>query len=137
MPDGAGHTPLMADANRGARPLSPHLQVYRPQITSVLSILHRATGVGLFPGMVAVVWWMLAAAAGEVYFAWVDGILTSPVGTLIMLGSAWALCYHFCNGVRHLVWDAGFGFELGTATRSGIAAVAASALLTLLILALV
>ena len=126
----------MSEANRGERPLSPHLQVYRPQITSVLSILHSVTGVALLPGMAAVVAWMTAAAAGEAWFARVDGLLTSPAGLVVMLGSAWALCYHLCNGIRHLVWDAGFGFELRTVTGTGVAAVAASALLTLLIVAL-
>ncbi|MEM8790336.1 MAG: succinate dehydrogenase, cytochrome b556 subunit [Pseudomonadota bacterium] len=124
----------MADVNRGNRPLSPHLQVYRPQITSMLSILHRATGVGLMVGVIAIVWWMMAAAMGEEHFAVADSVLTSWIGILVMLGSAWALCYHLCNGIRHLVWDMGLGFELDTVTKSGVAVVAASGLMTLLIL---
>lgn len=124
----------MADVNRGNRPLSPHLQVYRPQITSVLSILHRATGVGLLVGTIGVVWWLLAAATSAEYFAYVDGILTSWLGTLVMLGSAWALCYHLANGIRHLVWDMGLGFELDMVTKTGFAVLGASGLLTLLIL---
>ncbi|MEM7506866.1 MAG: succinate dehydrogenase, cytochrome b556 subunit [Pseudomonadota bacterium] len=121
----------MADVNRGNRPLSPHLQVYRPQITSMLSILHRATGVGMLVGASAVVWWLLAAATGPDYFALVDGVLTSWIGILVMLGSAWALCYHLANGIRHLIWDMGLGFELDAVTKSGVAAVGASVILTL------
>ncbi|MEL6477672.1 MAG: succinate dehydrogenase, cytochrome b556 subunit [Pseudomonadota bacterium] len=121
----------MADVNRGNRPLSPHLQVYRPQITSVLSILHRATGAGLLIGAIGVVWWLLAAATSAEYFAYVDGVLTSWIGTLVMLGSAWALCYHLANGIRHLIWDMGLGFELDQVTKSGFAAVGASVVLTL------
>lgn len=126
----------MADVNRGNRPLSPHLQIYKPQITSMLSILHRVTGVGLTLGAMLVVWWLLAAATGPDYFAFVDGLLTSWIGTLVMLGSAWALCYHLANGIRHLVWDLGFGFELDTVTKSGYAVLGASVLLTLFILIL-
>lgn len=126
----------MADVNRGNRPLSPHLQVYRPQITSILSILHRITGVALTLGTVLVAWWFLAAATGPGYFQFVDGLLTSWIGTLILLGSAWALCFHFCNGVRHLVWDMGYGFELPMVTQSGLVVVGASFVLTLLILVL-
>lgn len=126
----------MADVNRGNRPLSPHLQIYKPQITSMLSILHRVTGVGLTLGAMLVVWWLLAAATGPEYFAFVDGLLTSWIGTLVMLGSAWALCYHLANGIRHLVWDLGFGFELDTVTKSGYAVLGASVLLTLFILIL-
>ncbi|MEM7669669.1 MAG: succinate dehydrogenase, cytochrome b556 subunit [Pseudomonadota bacterium] len=124
----------MADVNRGNRPLSPHLQVYRPQITSMLSILHRATGVGLLAGAAAIVWWLLAAATGPEHFALADGFLTSWLGTLVMLGSAWALCYHLANGIRHLIWDMGFGFELETVNKSGMAAIGASILLTLAII---
>lgn len=123
----------MADVNRGNRPLSPHLQVYRPQWTMVLSITHRITGVAMTLGALLVVWWLMAAATGPEYFAFVDGLLTSWLGTLVLLGSAWALCYHACNGVRHLVWDMGYGFDLPVAEKSGYAVVAASVVLTLLI----
>lgn len=126
----------MADVNRGNRPLSPHLQVYRPQITSMMSIVHRATGVGMAVGAAAVVWWLLAAATSASYFDVVNGLLTSFLGTLVMLGSAWALCYHLANGIRHLIWDMGFGFELDQVQKSGIAAIGASVLLTLLLILL-
>lgn len=123
----------MADVNRGNRPLSPHLQIYRPQITSVLSIVHRMTGVGLTLGAVLVVWWLLAAATGPEYFAIVDGLLTSWIGLLVLLGSTWALAYHLLNGIRHLVWDMGYGYELETVDRSGIAVLIGSAVLTALL----
>jgi len=123
----------MADVNRGNRPLSPHLQIYRPQITSILSIIHRMTGVGLTLGVVLVVWWLLAAAIGPGYFAAVDGFLTSWIGLLVLLGSTWALAYHALNGIRHLFWDMGYGYELETVNRSGIAVVIGSGVLTVLL----
>jgi len=115
------------------RPLSPHLQVYRPQFTSVLSILHRATGMALAAGMILLVWWLVAAAAGPEAFAAVQWFNGSILGRLLLLGFTWALCYHLCNGVRHLFWDAGYGFEIPDAYRSGWLVVAASAGLTLLV----
>jgi len=124
----------MADVNRGNRPLSPHLQVYRFQWTMALSIFHRITGVALTLGAVLLVWWLMAAATGPEAFAVIDGLLTSWVGLLVMIGSAAALCYHTANGIRHLVWDMGLGFELETARKSGYAAVGAAAVATVLLL---
>ena len=112
------------------RPLSPHLQVYRPQLTSILSITHRATGMALSFGIILLIAWILATAAGENYFNTVNSIITSWFGKLALVGFTWALFYHLCNGVRHLFWDAGFGFELSTVYKSGYATVAASVLLT-------
>ena len=112
------------------RPLSPHLQVYRPQLTSILSITHRATGMALSFGIILLIAWILATAAGENYFNTVNSIITSWFGKLVLVGFTWALFYHLCNGVRHLFWDAGFGFELSTVYKSGYATVAASVLLT-------
>ncbi len=123
----------MADVNRGNRPLSPHLQIYRPQLTSVLSIFHRMTGVGLALGAVLVVWWLLAAATGPEYFALVDRLLTSWIGLLVLLGSTWALAYHLLNGIRHLVWDMGYGYELETVDKTGWAVLIGSGVLTLLL----
>lgn len=124
----------MADVNRGNRPLSPHMQIYRPQITSVLSILHRITGVGLTLGSVLIVWWLVAAAASPDYFAFVEGIVTSWLGVLLLTGSLWALWFHTLNGIRHLVWDTGRGFDLALVTKTGWAVVAGSVVLTLLTL---
>ncbi|MEM7743807.1 MAG: succinate dehydrogenase, cytochrome b556 subunit [Pseudomonadota bacterium] len=123
----------MADVNRGNRPLSPHLSIYRPQITSGLSIFHRVTGVALTAGMALVVWWLLAAATSEEYFATVDGILTSWIGYLILLGSTIALAYHLLNGIRHLWWDMGFGFEMKQVQQSAYAVLGGSVVLTLIV----
>jgi succinate dehydrogenase / fumarate reductase cytochrome b subunit len=114
------------------RPVSPHLQVYRPQITSVLSILHRLTGIGLALGTLLLVVWLGAAAAGPPAFARVQGFIGSLPGQVLLFGWVWALFYHLCNGIRHLFWDAGFGYDLDTATLSGWAVVIASSVLTLL-----
>ena len=123
----------MADVNRGNRPLSPHLSVYRPQWTSVLSICHRITGVGMTLGAGLVVWWLLAAATGEDYFEFVDGILTSWLGHLVLLGLTWALAFHFLNGIRHLWWDTGRGYDLDKVEMSGKIVVAGSLILTALL----
>ena len=123
----------MADVNRGNRPLSPHLQVFRLHLSMLMSIVHRITGVGLLLGAFLVVWWLMAAASGPDYFATVDGLMTSWLGHLVLLGLTWALAYHLLNGIRHLFWDIGMGFELETVDRTGIAVVAGSAVLTLLL----
>jgi len=122
----------MAAMNRGSRPLSPHLSIYRPQLTSISSILVRITGNALIVGALLVVWWLLAAATSPEYFAFVDGLLTSVFGKLVMLGSIWALWYHMLGGVRHLIWDNARGLDLDSAYKLGWAVVYGSGLLTLL-----
>lgn len=123
----------MPEVGRGERPLSPHLQIYRPQWTWVPSIMHRITGVGLAVGGVMVVWWFSAAAfGGRDYFVLVDGLITSWLGHLVLLGLTWALAFHLLNGIRHLFWDVGLGFEVPTAERSAQGAVLGSAVLTVL-----
>ena len=112
------------------RPLSPHLQIYRPQLTSVLSILHRLTGIALAVGTLLLVWWLAAAASGENAFADVQAVIGSWIGRLLLLGWSFALFFHLCNGIRHLFWDAGKGFALGTVYATGRAAVAAAVVLT-------
>ncbi|MEM6667103.1 MAG: succinate dehydrogenase, cytochrome b556 subunit [Pseudomonadota bacterium] len=87
------------------RPLSPHLQVYKPLFTMMMSILHRITGSALYVGMLLVAWWLIAAASGPVYFDWVNGIFGSFLGRLFLFGFTWALLHHMLGGVRHLVWD--------------------------------
>lgn len=114
------------------RPLSPHLQIYRPQFTSVLSILHRVTGVVLGLGALLLVYWLAAAAAGPEAFAEARALAGSWLGWLVLLGFSWALFYHLCNGVRHLFWDAGMGYELTTARITAWCAVIASFVLTAL-----
>jgi succinate dehydrogenase / fumarate reductase cytochrome b subunit len=106
-------------APTGSRPLSPHLQVYRPQITSVLSILHRFTGIALYLGTVIWVWWLLAAAIGDDAYDSAAWFIGSWIGQIIMLGWTWSIFYHLGNGIRHLAWDAGWGFELKTVSATG------------------
>ena len=122
----------MADVNRGNRPLSPHLQVYRPQLTSMTSILTRITGNALLFGTILIVWWLLAAATSEGYFNFVNAILTSWFGKLVMLGSIWALWYHTLSGVRHLYWDSLRGLDIPTAEKLGWAVIWGSIGLTIL-----
>ncbi len=119
-------------AGTGSRPLSPHLQVYRPQITSVLSITNRITGVGLSFGLLLLTWWLVAAATGPEAYASVAGFLGSWIGLLALFGFTLANWYHFCNGIRHLVWDAGYGFEIPSVYLGGWLVVGASLGLTLL-----
>jgi len=119
-----------------SRPLSPHLQVYRPQITSVLSILHRFTGVVLGVGTLFLAWWLLAAAAGDGAYAIARGFFASWLGVLVLIGFSFSLFYHLCNGIRHLAWDAGMGFEIATLYRSGWVIVIAALALTALAWAL-
>ena len=116
----------------GERPLSPHLQVYRWQITMVLSILHRATGVGLTVGTLLLAWWLLALAAGPDSYAQVQAFNGSWFGRLFLFGWTWSLFYHLCNGIRHLAWDVGFGFEIPNVYKTGWTVVIASAVLTLI-----
>lgn len=112
------------------RPLSPHLQVYRFQWTMLLSITHRITGVGLAVGGVLLVWWLLALAIGPAYFEVVQAILAHWIGRLLLLGWTWAMFYHLCNGIRHLCWDAGWGFDVTTSRNTGWLVLAGSILLT-------
>jgi succinate dehydrogenase / fumarate reductase cytochrome b subunit len=114
------------------RPLSPHLQVYKPQITSVLSILNRATGIALSTGTLLMTWWLVAAASSDHAYATVSYVMRSPLGLLVLFGWTLALWYHFCAGIRHLAWDAGVGYDLTATHRSGWAAVAATVVLTVL-----
>ena len=115
----------------GNRPLSPHLQVYRPQLTSMLSILHRITGVALAVGTLLLVDWLAAAAGGPESYAAAQGFIGSFFGQLLLFGWTVALFYHLANGIRHLFWDAGYGFELPTVYRSGLAVLVATAVLTI------
>jgi succinate dehydrogenase / fumarate reductase cytochrome b subunit len=115
-----------------SRPLSPHLGIYRRQLTSVLSILHRVAGIGLAVGMVYLVYWLAAAARGDDAFAAVQGFNGSFIGRLLLFGWTVAFFYHLLNGMRHLAWDAGLGFDLPATYRSGWAVVIGTAVLTLL-----
>jgi succinate dehydrogenase / fumarate reductase, cytochrome b subunit len=120
----------MTDTPR-ARPLSPHLQVWRWHITMWTSILHRMTGVALYAGALILAGWAIALAAGpEVYGAY-KAILGSPLGKLVMFGLTLLLFYHLANGIRHLVWDAGHGLDVKSANASAVAAFAFAAAATI------
>jgi succinate dehydrogenase / fumarate reductase cytochrome b subunit len=114
------------------RPLSPHLQIYRPQLTSILSITHRLTGIALSLGTLLLVWWIASIVRGSESYSLVQGFIGSFIGRLLLFGWTFALFFHLANGIRHLAWDAGWGFKLDEAYRSGWAVVAASGALTLL-----
>ena len=112
------------------RPLSPHLQVYRWQMTSVLSILHRASGVALSVGSILLVAWLVAAAGGPDSYAAMQGFLGSWIGLVLLFGWSLALFYHLCNGIRHLWWDIGRGLDLPSVYAGGWAVLAGTAVLT-------
>jgi len=114
------------------RPLSPHLQIYKPQMTSGLSIFHRITGCAVGVGTLVLVWWLVAAAASDQAYATVSAVIRSPIGYLAMFGWTASLWYHFLNGIRHLAWDVGFGFELSSMAATGKLVLAGTAVLTLL-----
>lgn len=115
---------------RSNRPLSPHIQVYRWQWTMALSILHRITGVALGVGSLLLVYWLTAAATGPEAYARAQGFVGSWLGLLLLFGFSLALFYHLANGIRHLFWDTGRGFELKTAYASGLAVLVAAVVLT-------
>jgi len=114
------------------RPLSPHLQVYKPQLTAVLSILHRASGVFLTIGSLLLVCWLVALAQGPESYANVQGFLGSGIGRTLLFAWVFALFYHLCNGIRHLFWDMGVGFEINTVYASGRIVVVTALALTLI-----
>ncbi|MBF9019735.1 succinate dehydrogenase, cytochrome b556 subunit [Rhodobacterales bacterium HKCCA1058] len=124
----------MADVNRGNRPLSPHLQIYRKQLNSATSILNRITGIAMLGSALLIVWWLLAAATGKAYFDLVDGLMTSMFGDVVMTLSVLGLWYHTLGGLRHLIWDTGRGLELEAADRMGWAMIVGAVVLTILTL---
>ena len=102
-----------------ARPLSPHLQIYKPLLTMVMSIVHRITGAALYFGMLLLAWWLMAAASGPNAYANFEWFMGSLVGQLVLFGYTWALLHHMLGGLRHLVWD--FGVGLGKEARNALA----------------
>jgi len=121
----------MADVNRGNRPLSPHLQVYRPQLTSVSSIFVRITGIAILALSVPVVLWLLAASSSADCFATIDWLMRSFLGDLVMLGGMFALFYHMFGRLRHLIWDLGYFVDVEISSKMAIFMFAASAVLAL------
>lgn len=119
----------MSDAQR---PLSPHLQIYKPQITSILSIVHRLSGVVLAAAALLLTYWLVSAAYGPQAFALAQAFFLNWFGRLILFGVTGALFYHLCNGIRHMLWDAGAGFEMGRLRASGLAVIVVSAGLTVI-----
>ena len=115
------------------RPLSPHLQVYTPQMTSILSIMNRVTGIAVSAGTVLLVWWLVAAASGPSAYETVQWFIASPIGLFMLFGWTAALFFHFYNGIRHLGWDAGFGFDLPQAYATGWIVVGATVASTVLV----
>ncbi len=118
-------------ATQQQRPLSPHLMIYRPQMTSVLSITHRFAGVALSFGALVLTYWLTSAAYGPEAFTRAQAVLGSWFGRLVLFALTFSLFFHFCNGIRHLAWDAGWGFEMNRLRATGWLVVAASVLLTL------
>ncbi len=118
---------------KSKRPLSPHLQVYKLPLPAILSVLHRGTGAALGVGTLLVTWWLASVAAGPEAFETSSAVLGSFLGSLVLFGWSWALFYHLCNGIRHLMWDVGFGYDIPTTFLTGKIAVGASLVLTVLL----
>jgi len=122
-----------SDGKTVRRPLSPHLQIYTPQMTSILSIMNRVTGIAVSVGTLLLVWWLVAAASGPSAFNTVQGFIGSPVGLFVLFGWTASLFFHFFNGIRHLAWDAGFGFDLPQTYATGWAVLIATAVSSVLV----
>ena len=122
-----------SDGRLVRRPLSPHLEIYRPQLTSVLSIMNRVTGIAISAGTLLLVWWLVAAATGPQAFDRVQWFIGTPVGLFMLFGWTASLFYHFFGGIRHLAWDAGWGFELEKTHMTGWLTLAATVVSTVLV----
>jgi succinate dehydrogenase / fumarate reductase cytochrome b subunit len=122
----------MADVNRGNRPLSPHVQIYRLPLAAISSILNRITGVGMTLAAILIVWWFAAGAFSTAYFDFVDGLLTSILGHLVLIGSLAALWYHMLNSIRHLIWDTGRMMGIEIVEKTTWVVVGGTVVLTLL-----
>ena len=123
----------MMEQKSSARPLSPHLQIYKPMLTMMISIMHRVTGVGLYFGIILLMWWLTAASISDSYFDFVQGFFGHWFGRLLLFGFTWALMHHALGGLRHLLWDTGRGFDLNVVEWLARANLAGSIILTLLL----
>ena len=119
-------------ASNDSRPLSPHLQIYKLPPTALMSVLHRGTGVVLCIGTLFLVLVLASAAVGAENFAGTYNLLSSWFGYLVLFGFTFALYAHFCNGIRHLLWDMGYGFDISNATKGAMASFVAALVLTVL-----
>ncbi len=126
----------MANDKSAARPLSPHLQIYRPMLTMMMSIMHRITGMALYFGIILLVWWLTAASISDGYFDLVQGFFGHWFGRLVLFGFTWALIHHALGGLRHLLWDTGRGFDLTLVEWLARANLAGSIVLTVLLWAI-
>src|SRR5471030_933306 len=127
---------LEADTTPGtqrARPLSPHLQIYKPMLTMMMSIVHRITGSALYFGMLLLAWWLIAAAAGPNAYANFEWFMGSLIGRLVLFGYTWALLHHMLGGIRHLIWDTIHGFEPAEREMLALATLIGSISLTLIV----
>ncbi len=118
---------------RRARPISPHLQIYRPMLTMMMSIVHRITGAALYFGMLLLAWWLIAAASGPNAYANFEWFIGSWIGRLVLLGYTWALLHHMLGGIRHLIWDTLHGFEPAEREFLALATIVGSIALTILV----
>lgn len=124
----------MADVDMKAnRPLSPHLQVYKPIFTMMMSIVHRITGAALYFGTILVAWWLISVAVGGAYYDFTTGIFNSIIGRLVLFGYTWALLHHMFGGIRHFIWDLGYGMDPGDRDTIAKATLVASVVLTILL----
>ena len=123
----------MTEPKPAQRPLSPHLQIYRPMLTMMISISHRITGAALYFGVVLLVWWLTAAAHSDAYFDLVQGFFGHWFGRLMLFGFTWALIHHALGGIRHLIWDTGRGFDLTVVEWMARANLAGSIILTVVL----
>ena len=123
----------MTETKPAARPLSPHLQIYRPMLTMMMSIMHRITGAALYFGVILLVWWLWAAAASDSQFDWAQGFFGHWFGMIVLFGFTWALIHHTLGGIRHLIWDTGRGFDPVTIEWMARANLAGSIILTVVL----
>jgi succinate dehydrogenase / fumarate reductase cytochrome b subunit len=122
-----------ASGSRRPRPLSPHIQIYRFMLTYVMSGVHRITGAALYFGMILVAWWLIAVASGPNAYGYFEWFIGSLLGRLVLLGYTWALIHHALGGIRHLIWDLGYGFERSEREFLALATIVGSIALTLVV----
>ena len=123
----------MSDIKAVERPLSPHLTIYKPMLTMLMSIAHRITGFGLYFGTLLLAWWLLAAASGPNAYAGIGSFMSSFIGRIVLFGYTWALMHHMLGGIRHLIWDTGYGFGEHEREWLAVATIVGSISLTIVI----